>query len=196
MKEYLEINNKNIETINKKVLDSFNYGKESKIIHDVLIKFPLNNDINVIAMKIAVIDITNSTHLSQYKSKISLYDLAEIIYSIKDFDNRVKNGDPELVNIIAKNNGAVNLFSFASKYCTYHNVEIYNNDHYSIFDSVVKKILPIYEDDINENKLNKWRKSYDYKSFNDYIGKVLDKYNITISNKRRKFDHFMWYPNR
>lgn len=89
-------------------------------------------------MKIAVIDVTNSTHLLQYKSKLSLYDLAKLILEIPDFDKRLEKGDPELVNIIARNIGAVNMFSFASKYCTYHNVEVYGRDDYSIFDGIVK----------------------------------------------------------
>lgn len=196
MGKYLPITNENIELIDKKVLESFNYGKENVIIHDVLNKFPKNDDLNIVAMKIAVIDLTNSTHLSQYKSKISLYDLAEVILNIPNFDERVKNGDPELVNIIAKNNGKVNLFSFASKYCTYHNVEIYGNDDYSIFDSVVKNTLPIYNTQITKNKINTWRKNYNYKVFNDCITELLDKNNISVENRRRKFDHFMWYPNR
>ena len=44
-----------------------------------------------------------------------------MILEIPDFDKRLEKGDLELVNIIARNIGAVNMFSFASKYCTYHN---------------------------------------------------------------------------
>lgn len=196
MKELMKITNENIDKINIEVQKTINYGKEANIIHDVLNQFPLNNDLNIVAMKIAVIDVTNSTHLSQYKSKISLYELAEVILNIPNFDERVKNGDPELVNIIAKNNNKVNLFSFASKYCTYHNVEIYGNDHYSIFDSVVKEILPKYRTDITKYTLEKWRRKFDYDLFNKCIGEVLDENKITTKNRRRKFDHFLWYPNR
>lgn len=196
MKDYIELNEKNIVSIDEKVLNSFNYGKESQIIHDILNKYPENTDLNTVAMKIAVIDLTNSTHLSQYKNKISLYDLANFILNIDNFDERVKNGDPELVNLIARNIGKVNLFSFASKYCTYHNFEIYGNDNYSIFDGVVKNTLPFYKKNITKNRIESWRKSYDYKSFNDCIGQLLDDNNIHIKNRRRMFDHFMWYPNR
>lgn len=55
--------------------------------------------------------MTNSTHLSQYKSQLSLYDLAKVILDIPAFDVRLAAGDPELVNIIAKNVGAINMFS-------------------------------------------------------------------------------------
>lgn len=195
MEQYLEITESNIEKIDKLVNKSY-YGDENKIIHDMLNKFPKNDNLTIIAMKIATIDVTNSTHLSQYKEKVSLYDLADFILNIKDFDKRVKAGDPRLVEEIAKNNGKINLFSFASKYCTYHNVEIYQNDDYSIFDGIVKKMLPIYNSDITTGKIERWRQTYNYVDFNNAIRELLDSKNINIKGRRRKFDHFMWYPNR
>ena len=65
-------------------------------------------------MKIGLIDITNSTNISRYKRLISVVELANIITSIPDIDNRIKAGDPEVVNTIARSNGHINLFSFAS----------------------------------------------------------------------------------
>ena len=41
-------------------------------------------DISDIAIKIAMIDITNSTHLSVQRNKVSLCELAEIIKGIQD----------------------------------------------------------------------------------------------------------------
>ncbi|MGC3014807.1 hypothetical protein ACPTH2_17530, partial [Enterococcus faecium] len=70
--KYLSLPEENIEKQLKFVGASSNYGKEGLIIHDVLNAFPLHNDINSIAMKIAVNDVTNSPHLSQYKSRLSL----------------------------------------------------------------------------------------------------------------------------
>lgn len=193
---YLSITEENIERQHCFVESSDNYGKEGIIIHDVLNAFPQNTDLNTIAMKIAVIDVTNSTHLSQYKSKLSLYDLAKIILDIPDIDKRLENGDPELVNIIAKNNGSVNMVSFASKYCTYHNVEIYGKDDYSIFDGIVKNTLPHYIEGLTANQINNWRVNFNYSAFNKCIGKLLDENGIKIPFRRRKFDHFLWYANR
>ena len=194
--QYLPLTEENIEKQHKVVGASSNYGKEGLIIHDVLNAFPLHNDLNTIAMKIAVIDVTNSTHLSQYKSRLSLYDLAKVILEIPNFDDRLAEGDPELVNIIARNIGAVNMFSFASKYCTYHNVEVYGRDDYSIFDGIVKNTLPHYIQGLTTNKIDTWRRSFDYEAFNECVGKLLDENNIHIPFRRRKFDHFLWYANR
>lgn len=193
---YLPITEKNIEEQHKFVAASPNYGKEGLIIHDVLNAFPLHNDLNTIAMKIAVIDVINSTHLSQYKSKLSLYDLAKVILEIPNIDGRMAEGDPELVNIIARNIGAVNMFSFASKYCTYHNVEVYGRDDYSIFDGIVKNTLPYYIQGLTAYKIDRWRVNLDYQSFNECVGNLLDKHNIHVLFRRRKFDHFLWYANR
>jgi hypothetical protein len=146
-------------------------------------------------MKIAVIDVTNSTHLSQYKSLVSLYDLADIIVRAKDFDVRLSQGDPDLVKLIA-NNGKINLFAFASKYCTYHNVEIYKRDDYSIFDVVVKNVLPHYVKGLSVSRVETWRKRMDDQAFNDCIGRLLDENHIDIPFRRRKIDHFLWYQNR
>lgn len=67
------------------------------------------------------------------------------------------------------------MFSFASKYCTYHNVEIYERDDYSIFDGIVRKTLPQYIKGISSNKIDSWRTSYNYEEFNNCIGEFLDK---------------------
>ena len=195
-KIYLPITAENIEEQHRLVEESANYGKEGLIIREVLNAYPKHDDLNTIAMKIAVIDVTNSTHLSQYKSQLSLYDLAKVILDIPAFDVRLAAGDPELVNIIAKNVGAINMFSFASKYCTYHNVEVYHRDDYSIFDGIVKESLPNYVDGLSKHKLDVRRSEYNYVAFNECIGGLLDEYNIHIPFRRRKFDHFLWYANR
>jgi hypothetical protein len=194
--KYLSLTEENIEKQHKFVGASSNLGKEGLIIHDVLNAFPLHNDLNTIAMKIAVIDVTNSTHLSQYKSRLSLYDLAKVILEIPNFDDRLAKGDPQLINIIARNIGAVNMFSFASKYCTYHNVEVCGRDDYSIFDGIVKNTLPHYIQGLTTNKIDTWRRSFDYEAFNECVGKLLDENNIHIPFRRRKLDHFCRYANR
>ena len=125
-----------------------------------------------------------------------MVELADIISSIPDIDARIAIGDPEIVNKIAKSNGKVNLFSFASKYCCYHSRNLYERDDYSILDTVLKEYLPRYFDDITRGQIQKWQDSFNYQAYNDYISKKLDEYGITVSYRKRKFDHFVWYKNR
>lgn len=190
------ITNELLEDAHQKVKATINYGREDSLITDCFVRFPENTDVTVVAMKIGLIDITNSTHISQHKSKISAVELAECIVRIKDIDKRIKNGDPEVVNEIARCNGKINLFSFASKYCCYHNKNLYGKDDYSILDTVLKEHLPDYFDDITTRQIQKWQESFDYKSYNDYLTRKLDELNITIEFRKRKLDHFVWSRHR
>ncbi|WP_317368570.1 hypothetical protein [uncultured Tyzzerella sp.] len=190
------VSNEAIEEVEALVQGTNNYGPETDLITRCLKKFPLNTDPDVVAMKVGLIDITNSTHLSQHKSKISMVELAEIIAAIPDVDERIKNGDPEVVNIIARSNGEINLFSFALKYCCYHNSNLYGRDDFSILDTILKEYLPRYFDGITRGQIQRWQDSFNYKDYNDYITGKLDELGITVENRKRKFDHYVWYLNR
>ena len=190
------ITNEAMEEAEALVQGTDNYGPENELITRCLRKFPKNTDPDIVAMKVGLIDITNSTHLSQHKSKISMVELANIIAAIPYIDERIADGDPEVVNEIARSNGKINLFSFASKYCCYHNRNLYGRDDYSILDTVLKEYLPRYFDDITKGQIQKWQDSYNYKAYNDYITKKLDECGITVNHRKRKFDHFVWYKNR
>lgn len=191
-----EITNETIEEAGRIVAETDNYGPEMEMITRCLRKFPNNTDPDVVAMKVGLIDITNSTHLSQHKSKISMVELSNIIASIPDIDARIKAGDPEVVNLIARSNGKINLFSFASKYCCYHNRNLYERDDYSILDTVLKDYLPRYFGDVTRNQIQRWQDSFNYKAYNDYITRKLDELGITVEYRKRKFDLFVWYKNR
>lgn len=185
-----------ITYVHQQALTSKDYGTNFSIIHDVLKRFPRNNDRELVAAKVALIDLTNSTNLSKYISRISLTEIVEMIVGIRDFDLRISQGDPSIISQLAQSNGKVNLFSFASKYCTYHNVEVYERDDCSIFDSVVKDALPCYIPALKKSVVEEWRTTYNYVAFNNCIGELLDAQNIHIPFRRRKFDHFLWYANR
>lgn len=190
------ITNELIEEAHQRVKKTDNYGKEDDLITDCFRRFPRNDDVTVVAMKIGLIDITNSTHVSQHKSMISAVELAEAIVAIDNIDERIKAGDPEVVNEIAKCNGKINLFSFASKYCCYHNKNLYGRDDYSILDTVLKESLPKYFDDVTKSQIQRWQDGFQYKDYNDYITRKLDELGIDIEFRKRKFDHFVWFNNR
>ena len=158
---FLEITNESIEDVDAEVEATENYGRENRLITDCFKKYPSNIDIETVALKIGLIDITNSTNISRYKRFISVVELAEIISSIPNIDERIKNGDPEVVATIARANGKINLFSFASKYCCYHNNNLYGRDDYSILDTVLKESLPKMFKDIKKSNIQHWVDTYD-----------------------------------
>ena len=191
-----DITAKLLEETHNQVMATQNYGREDDLIRTCIRQFPTNTDKTVVAMKIGLIDITNSTNISRYKHSISVAELAERIARITDLDERIRQGDPQAVVEIARCGGKINLFSFASKYCCYHNLHRDGRDDYSIFDSVLKRALPLYFHDISANRIEKWRRKCQYKEYNDYIAEKLDALGIHIAFRRRKFDHFVWYRNR
>lgn len=179
------------------------YGPEEYLLRDALIRFPKNTDKVIVAMKVGLIEITNSTHISQYKSKINAVEIVDILLGIDELDKRISEGDPTLVEEISEkaktikpDQGGINLFSFASKFCCYHNLFVYNRDDYSIYDSKLREHLVDYDKRFPENVIKKWVDSFDYISYNDAIKKILDKNHITVDKARRKFDNMVWYKNR
>ena len=64
-----KLNNKLLASAEAKVTSDLKYGKELTLIDTFFNKHPQNVDLNIVAAKVALINITNSTHLSRYKSK-------------------------------------------------------------------------------------------------------------------------------
>lgn len=180
------------------------YQRDNDVLEHLFVKMKYNNKAEEIFIKIVVIDFIYSTQLKLLIGSAGVHELVDLILSL-NFDARVKKGDPTLVNDIANNNGSVNLFSFASKYCALHSWYAYGKDDYSIYDSVVARLFPKYTAMSQKNnpkitkiraaQIEKWRKTKDYASFNDAIGKYLDEIGIDIGkypSRRRDFDRIIW----
>lgn len=210
--EKLNINSEILKKATLKFENDKTYSNETNLLKECLILHKENKNINDIALKLGIIDITNSTHLSQYKSSISIYDLAKHIQNIKNIDVRLANGDVKLIDEIAAT-GNINLLSFASKFCFYQNRYIYKKDDYSIYDGVLANILPIifknekYKNiDISyKNKkvelcnktifyISNYLKKYNYETFHNAIGYLLK--DIKLKDKRWEFDRLIWHNNK
>lgn len=204
--------------------------------------------VELIEKLVAIIDKANSTHQSSEGPKgeeqqkkegnFGRERTARYIAKIDDFKNRINDCDPELVDEIAKNAisddqlygmsakyvlGGRYTFSFASKFCTYVSREISPEaDAYSIYDKVVRTILPyyafVYLGDSEITKLD-WNKDlkpskdpyylfgskdkfgknvkgkWDYEEYANLIGKIIEA-NERLTGKnisRKDFDHLLWY---
>ena len=55
-----------------KVFKDPKYGNEQRLISEYFNRYKYNTDSVIVAGKISIIDLTNSTKLSNYKSRISL----------------------------------------------------------------------------------------------------------------------------
>lgn len=110
-------------------------NKES--LDDLFKKYPSSTELKGVRNK--------STALNEYYStrvkSIDLIPLAKWICSIRNIDNRIKAGDPTIVNEMASSKTiggktTEDAYSFASKYCHFH-----NPNKYPIFDSFVHDML-------------------------------------------------------
>lgn len=191
--------NADLDRAAKAVNDDRAYGEEARLIRDCFNLYPKNTSREIVAMKIGLIDVTNSTNISRYKSNISVPELVDTLLSIDRLDERIKTGDISLVREIAvatKTKYDKNLFSFASKFCCYHNIFIYGGDAFSIYDTVLHDYIPMYAAGVSKRQLNICRESCDYKRYMSIIDGILDANQITTENRRRKFDNLVWYYNR
>lgn len=178
------------ETVNDEV-----YKQTEPMLHELLKAFPENKEPYQIAAKVLMLDKLYATQIFNYKKLEFLSEIVENIRTIPNFDERVKNGDPTVVPEIYRG-FKTRMFSFATKYCCLHNTVVYGKDDYSIYDSSVRNYLPKYAKSIGikltGTKIDEWVKNDDYKSFNDAVDEVLDKAEITVENRKRKFDLFLW----
>ena len=195
MEKLLEIKNEKITEQAEKAVNDKIYKQTEPMLHELLKQFPENNEPYQIAAKVLMLDKLYATQIFNYQKLEFLTEIVENIRTIPDFDERVKHGDPTVVPEIYRG-FKKRMFSFATKYCCLHNSVVYGKDDYSIYDSSVRKYLPKYAKilgvKLTGTQLDDWYKKGDYKAFNDAVDDVLEKAEITVENRKRKFDLFLW----
>jgi hypothetical protein len=158
-----------------------NEGAERILSKLFLTTCPLNVDIDDILIKVCVLNYFYHTNI------YAQYTVAQHILDLK-IDDRLQNGDPSLVNEIARTdiNGKVwNFYSFATKYCSHHKPM-----DYPIFDSYVQAVLIYFKKKdkffaFTQDDMKDCRK---FKAiilrFREYYG--LEKYNL------KQLDEYLW----
>ena len=197
--KYLPVSPQTIEEVEHSVQEDSVYGTKANgfELEHYLGLHHTNTDRDAVIHKILLIDYTNSTNLKIYKKKkTTIFSLADqILAHSQDLDRMIQEGNPEAVGLLA-GFGTVNLFSFATKYCCYHNTICYGKDDYSIYDSIVADAIPHYLN-VNRFYISKCRKKRDYLEYKRIIDTLITIHGLQyISHIRRKMDHFLWFPNR
>ena len=194
--QYPSLTKDNIEFYEDIVNKDTKYGKDLHELRTFFSQFPTNTNRDIVIHKILLVDFTNSTNLKFTSSRVedfSIYELAKQLIEW-NIDKDIEKGTHDIIDKIAAFYNS-NIFSFATKYCCYHNTLCYNKDDYSIFDRVVVKTLPQYVD-ISPGYIDA-EKEKGYSRYHDLITKLIDVYDLHgIKNIRRKIDHFLWYPNK
>lgn len=143
--------------------------------------YPNNDNIDDILIKCSSLNDFYSTNI------FSIFPVAKHIFNLK-IDERVKNGDPTVVNDISKitiNGKTKNFYSFATKYCSHHFPYTF-----PIYDSYVEKVLLYYK---KHDKFMNFNKD-DLKNYG-FFKKILlefkkyykiDEYNL------KDIDRYLW----
>ncbi len=151
---------------------------------------PKNDNLNEVLIKVASLNAFYSTQINNNE----LYEVAKQITLIKDIDRRLISGDLTIVNEITYNGATKKIYSFATKYCSFHNPKVY-----PIYDSAVDKMLWNFQKmgkmksfkhkDLNEHSENR------YEIFCDIIADFINTYNLgDLSIKQ--VDQYLWITGK
>lgn len=170
----------------KKFNNDERYYPADQAIIKLFNAFPENKNLEDILLKISVINDLYSTNI------YATFIMAKHIKQLK-IDEELRKGDPNLVKEIAtghdirtnKNNKEIKFYSFATKYCNWH-----NQDQYAIYDSFVEKILLAYRHKDNFSDF----KNADLKNFKKFKGVINDFVNFydLDHHNLKEIDKFLW----
>lgn len=152
------------------------------------------------------VDRENSTHLNADKcgrqeitERICRFDRNEFIKCLKDPDYKDMALIQEISRITSAKERARRNPSFASKFCHYACFYIFEGteyqDNYSIYDGILKTVLPLYLEYFQIDK------DFDLSNYKDYRHAV-DKIRMAsgiasgIEISRNGFDHLLWYYHK
>jgi hypothetical protein len=144
--------------------------------------YPKNNNLEEVLLKCAAINAFSSTNV------YDLYSMANHIVG-KQIDERLKNNDLSLVKTISEveiGGKKRNFYSFATKYCHYHNPE-----NYPIYDKYVAKILCSYPEDFQTIKDKELR---EYEKFVGALKDFRQHYGLNLSFI--DLDKYLWRLGR
>lgn len=157
---------------------------------------------SIIKGAVESVDRENSTHLNsdgvgrhEIIERIINFDKSEFVECLKNPEYK----SLKLLNCISARTSAnkrarINV-SFASKFCHYACFYLYKGteyqDNYSIYDSILKTVLPLYLSYFNiEDKFN----LMNYQEYRTAIDMIRASLCVDIS--RNGFDHLLWYYHK
>jgi hypothetical protein len=164
----------------EKIFDEEN-GPTEWLLTQLFEKFPENTDFGEVVVKTKVLNILYSTQIR------AVNIVARHICSLA-IDADLKAGNPEIVDGIAKvqlSDRIHNFFSFASKYCNWHNPTAY-----PIYDGNVEACLWFYRR--QDGFATFPRSGYGYPEFVRRVNAFRDFYGLT-SFTYKQLDKFLWY---
>ena len=156
----------------------------------------------IIRGAVEAVDRENSTHLNadnkgreEITERICRFGRDKLLNCLKDPDYNNMELFREIAKRTTAEKGARENASFASKFCHYACFYVFEyteyQDNYSIYDSIMKKVLPLY---IKYYKVSGSYNLEDYKQYREAVDAIRNASGIEIS--RNGFDHLLWYYHK
>lgn len=197
-----------------KLVDSYLnkwYANEAYIVQDKAIKkifksSPQNTDLSDVFIKATILNTFYNTQI------FSILPVAQHILKIRNMDDRLQKGDESLIaefkEVDLGGEKHLNLYSFATKYCHFH-----NNDAFPMYDSYLLDLLWIFMNNSDFDKFkNRKHTSYDkfkvhtsYEKFKELLLNFKKHYKLEQCFKdfhqlgqssTKEFDMFLWQLGR
>ncbi|MEK7553275.1 MAG: hypothetical protein AAB504_01115 [Patescibacteria group bacterium] len=156
------------------------YYLADKILDNLVKKFPGNSELGNIYIKVVTINAFYSAGV------LATFKMAQRILKL-NIDHKLKIGDTKIVNKIAKLPHVRNFYSFATKYCSFHNCK-----QFPIYDSFINKMLINYQKQDNFNLINFTNNNLkNYSEFKKILNNFKEHYRLNNLNYRQ-IDKFLW----
>lgn len=174
-----------IQTYIGKFESNERYKHADKAIVKLFALFPDNTSLEEIILKVSVINELYSTSI------YSVFRVAQHILQC-NIDEDIRAGNPLAISKIAtghnirtkKYNTEINFYSFATKYCHWH-----EQKHYSIYDSFVEKTLLAYKERDGFSNFKK-KDLKDFQKFQQVILEFVSYYDL--QENLADIDKFLW----
>lgn len=156
----------------------------------------------IIKGAVEAVDRENSTHLnadgcgrSEITDRLCKIDRKDLLKGLENPDYKEMFLVKEIARITSAEHKPRCNLSFASKFCHYACFYVFEGteyqDNYSIYDGILRKVLPMYLEYFNIDRHYNMADYKQYRSAVDDIRKAADE---PIS--RNGFDHLLWYYHK
>jgi len=170
------------------------YAVSEKALRDLFDQHPSNSDIHHVFLKVVALNFLYSTRILLYSDKVrDVGDVADHINRIHQEIDAALHGHapkPEIVDRIAnihiQGKRDMNCFSFATKYCSWHDPE-----SYPIWDSRVDVYLRCLQKQEDRGDDFRLKGNWNYSDFLAVMTRLKKRYGLdSISFK--DIDKFLW----
>ena len=163
------------------------FNKENEqvewLLTELFTKYPNNTNFNEVFLKTTVLNLLYTTNI------LAVNTVAQHIVGLSSLDTLLADGSPEAVRLIA--NVSINgkkfcFYSFATKYCSWH-----NQSGYPIFDRNVCACLRFYQKQDQFVKKFALDDLWYYRVFSDVLTKFRMRYGLEELNFK-ELDKFLY----